>query len=163
TRFLLRDGIAEVEDFMPVGLPPDSPWYHHLYRRVRCVRGTVRISLGCRPAFDYGRQDHETLLNANGAIFRSTGRTIALSGAVALRKDEHGGVVAEFELDEGQSQTFILRDQQTTDCPCPPTETEAEELFQTTARFWRKWLSACTYHGRWREQVHRSALVLKLL
>jgi len=28
TRFLLADGIAELEDFMPVGLPPDSPWYH---------------------------------------------------------------------------------------------------------------------------------------
>ena len=30
-------------------------------------------------------------------------------------------------------------------------------------KFWQKWLSACTYHGRWHAQVHRSALVLKLL
>src|SRR5262245_34306764 len=35
TRFLLRDGIAELEDFMPVGLSADSRWYHHLYRRIR--------------------------------------------------------------------------------------------------------------------------------
>ena len=59
TRFLLQDGIAELEDFMPVGLASDSPWYHHLYRRIRCVRGAVRISLICRPAFDYGRKSHE--------------------------------------------------------------------------------------------------------
>ena len=35
TRFLLGDGIAELEDFMPVGLPSDSPGYRHLYRRIR--------------------------------------------------------------------------------------------------------------------------------
>jgi len=30
-------------------------------------------------------------------------------------------------------------------------------------KFWQTWLSACTYHGRWQAQVHRSALALKLL
>src|SRR5437879_7324860 len=49
TRFLLTDGIAELEDFMPVGLPSDSPEYRHVYRRIRCVRGSVRISVTCRP------------------------------------------------------------------------------------------------------------------
>jgi GH15 family glucan-1,4-alpha-glucosidase len=164
TRFLLRHGIAELEDFMPVGLPPDSRWYRQLYRRIRCVRGSVRISLFCRPAFDYGRQPHETVLDANGALFKSASLAIAICGAVPLRRDQQGGVAAEFELEEGQSRVFILRDHQPHDClPCPPTEAEAEELFQTTATFWRKWISACTYHGRWREQVHRSALALKLL
>ena len=78
TRFLLRDGIAELEDFMPVGLTPESRWYHHLYRRIRCVKGSVRISLTCRPAFDYGRQNHETALDANGALFTSQGLNISL-------------------------------------------------------------------------------------
>ena len=49
TRFLHEDGITELEDFMPVGLPPESKWYHHLYRRIRCVRGTVKIRMVCRP------------------------------------------------------------------------------------------------------------------
>src|SRR5437868_4312191 len=71
TRFLLPDGIAELEDFMPVGLPSDSPWYHYLYRRVRCVRGAVRISLTCRPAFDYGRKSHQTTVDKQGVIFNS--------------------------------------------------------------------------------------------
>jgi hypothetical protein len=30
-------------------------------------------------------------------------------------------------------------------------------------KFWQDWLSACTYHGRWRDQVQRSALALKAL
>ncbi|PYX04592.1 MAG: glucoamylase [Acidobacteria bacterium] len=164
TRFLLTDGIAELEDFMPVGLPSDSPEYRHVYRRIRCVRGSVRISVTCRPAFDYGRQTHDTLIEANGATFKSRGLTLALSAAVPVRNDGHGGVSAEFMLSEGKSQVFILRD----DCgeggvPCPPSEEEAEELLRGTVKFWQNWLSACTYHGRWRDQVHRSALALKLL
>jgi GH15 family glucan-1,4-alpha-glucosidase len=164
TRFLLADGIAELEDFMPVGLPSDSPEYRHIYRRIRCVRGSVRISVDCRPAFDYGRQTHDTLIAANGATFQSRGLTLALSAAVPLRHDGRGGVSAEFALSEGKSQVFILRD----DCneggvPCAPSEEEAEELLRGTVKFWQNWLSVCTYHGRWRDQVHRSALALKLL
>ena len=164
TRFLLADGIAELEDFMPVGLPSDSPEYRHIYRRIRCVRGSVRVSVDCRPAFDYGRQTHDTLIAANGATFQSRSLTLALSAAVPLRHDGRGGVSAEFTLSEGKSQVFILRD----DCnqggvPCAPSEEEAEELLRGTVKFWQNWLSVCTYHGRWRDQVHRSALALKLL
>jgi GH15 family glucan-1,4-alpha-glucosidase len=164
TRFLLRDGIAELEDFMPVGLPPDSQWYHHLYRRIRCVKGSVRISLTCRPAFDYGRESHEVAIDANGVFFNSASLNIALIGAIPLTQDGNGGVVCEFRLEEGQSKVFLLTPHSTEDCvPCAPTEQEAEELLHKTVNYWHKWLSACTYHGRWREQVERSALALKLL
>jgi len=164
TRFLLADGIAELEDFMPVGLPSDSPEYRHVYRRIRCVRGSVRISVACRPAFDYGRQTHDTQIETNGATFKTGSLTLVLSTAVPLRNDGHGGVSAEFLLSEGKSRIFILRD----DCneggiPCPPSEEEAERLLRGTVKFWQQWLGACTYHGRWRDQVHRSALALKLL
>ena len=40
---------------------------------------------------------------------------------------------------------------------------EAKELGDATIAFWRNWLSASRYRGRWREVVHRSALTLKLL
>jgi GH15 family glucan-1,4-alpha-glucosidase len=103
TRFLMADGIAELEDFMPVGLPSESSAYRHVYRRIRCVRGTVRISVTCRPAFDYGRQTHEVLIRTNGATFKSGILILALSTAVPLKNDGHGGVSAEFVLSEGES------------------------------------------------------------
>jgi len=164
TRFLLADGIAELEDFMPAGLPSDSPEYRHIYRRIRCVRGSVRMSIACRPAFDYGRQPHDTRIEATGATFKSASLTLALSTAVPLKNDGRGGVSAEFVLSQGKSQIFILRD----DCaeggvPCPPSENDAEKLLHGTVKFWQDWLSTCTYHGRWRDQVQRSALALRLL
>ena len=70
TRFLLSDGIAELEDFMPVG---DAGSYHRLCRRVRCVKGEIRISLYCRPSFNYGRDGPylaavTQILNSVGAL-----------------------------------------------------------------------------------------------
>ncbi len=171
TRFLLTDGLAEMEDFMPAGLPSDSPGYHHLFRRIRCVRGTARISAVCRPAFDYGRRSHETAITATGAVFKSDILTLGLSTDVPLNDDGEGGVSAEFVLNEGESRVFILRDILRDDCahdspddsPCVPSQKEVETLLHGTVKFWHDWLSNCTYHGRWREQVHRSALALKLL
>jgi GH15 family glucan-1,4-alpha-glucosidase len=164
TRFLMADGIAELEDFMPVGLPSESPAYRHVYRRIRCVRGTVRISVACRPAFDYGRQTHEVVIGTNGATFKSVSLTLALSTAVPLKNDLQGGVSAEFVLSEGESQVFVLGEYRDEGAMLsPPSEKEAEELLRGTVKFWQNWLSACTYHGRWQAQVHRSALALKLL
>ena len=40
---------------------------------------------------------------------------------------------------------------------------ELLELFNDTVRFWRSWLSRSTYNGRWKEQVTRSAMALKLM
>jgi GH15 family glucan-1,4-alpha-glucosidase len=43
------------------------------------------------------------------------------------------------------------------------SEAETREAFESTVRYWRRWLSQCRYQGRWREMLNRSALVLKLM
>jgi GH15 family glucan-1,4-alpha-glucosidase len=80
-----------------------------------------------------------------------------------LRLD-NGGVIADFTLGEGEKAVFALRRLRSEDRqgPCPGAG-EAEELFRDTVAYWRRWLAKCTYKGRWREVVHRSALTLKLL
>jgi GH15 family glucan-1,4-alpha-glucosidase len=165
TRFLLSDGIIEIEDFMPVGISEDSPWYHQLYRRVRCVRGSVKLKMECFPAFNYGRHSHEIHLSQHYAKFSGPNSTMALFVNLPLTKDpEVNQVRSEFILSEGESRVFILsKIEPHQENISPPSDSEAESLFQTTVGYWRKWLSACSYRGRWREQVYRSALVLKLL
>jgi GH15 family glucan-1,4-alpha-glucosidase len=120
----------------------------------------------CKPAFDYGRETHQLELRGAGATFRSSKRTLHLCCAETLRRGEDGSAVAEFELEEGKSRVFTVSDEEATTRdtePCAASEKEGDELFEQTVKFWHRWLSKCTYKGRWRERVERSALVLKLL
>lgn len=106
TRFLHPDGIAEVEDHMPVGTGAGSDV--QLVRRVKVVRGRLPLEVECRPAFDYARARHTTVVNEYGARFDGPGLSLGLAASVALRRDG-GAAVAAFPLGEGQSATFVLR------------------------------------------------------
>jgi GH15 family glucan-1,4-alpha-glucosidase len=162
TRFFNDEGIVELQDFMPLrrgAILPGS-----IYRRVRCVRGKVHFRVECRPAFDYGRQAHRVAICSQGARFDSPGLSLRLASSVPLREGDSASAGAEFLLEHGASELFILSGcGQDEDIPPAPGEAEAEEIFHETVGYWRGWLSACRYHGRWREQVQRSALLLKLL
>jgi len=162
TRFLSTDGVGEIEDFMPVGLSPEEGGRDQLVRRVRVVRGAVRFRLVCHPAFDYARGAHDTVIEKGGACFHSQSLSLGLASDVPLTRDDTG-VTADFTLQEGEVASFILRPVDKDGCGAAPSTAETEDLFHRTVGFWRRWLSACTYHGRWREMVHRSALALKLL
>src|SRR5215469_4033827 len=71
TRFLHPDGIAEVEDYMPVG--PDVGTDAQLVRRVRVVRGQLPLEAECRPAFDYARARHAATVSGHSARFDGPG------------------------------------------------------------------------------------------
>jgi GH15 family glucan-1,4-alpha-glucosidase len=161
TRFLHNDGIGEIEDYMPVGIAGAVP--DELIRRVRVVRGKLSFHLECRPAFDYARASHKLHLGSHGARFDGPDMSLSLASTVPLASDGTG-VVADFTLAEGETLTFVLRMRPRGDHPEPcPGVDEAEELFRDTVVFWQTWLAKCTYTGRWRETVHRSAITLKLL
>ena len=162
TRFMHTDGIGEIADYMPVGGSGDSPT-DQLVRRVRSVHGRMPFCMECRPAFDYARASHEVTINDHGARFDAPGISLGLACASSLKRID-GGVAAEFTLGEGQSTTFILRHlKESKDHRSCPQEGDVDAAFRQTVDFWQRWLAQCTYHGRWRETVHRSALALKLL
>ncbi|CAN5840210.1 glycoside hydrolase family 15 protein [soil metagenome] len=162
TRFFSPEGVGEIIDYMPVGVPENGHGYHQVIRRVRVVRGEMAFGMECSPAFDYAREGHETEISSEGACFRSSDLGLGLATQVPL--EENGGAaVAEFSLGEGETAVFVLREIEDGGCGIPFSEEEEDELFKQTVEYWRRWLSKCTYTGRWREVVHRSALALKLL
>lgn len=163
TRFLCPDGVGQITDFMPVGLPPDAQGRHQIIRRVQVIRGTMPFRMECLPAFDYARAEHRVELTRAGATFHAPSVSLGLRTRQPLRR-EGAGVTAEFTLGEGESAVFVLgRVEGVPDFDALLSEGEASELVARTVEYWHEWLAKCTYQGRWREMVHRSALVLKLL
>jgi GH15 family glucan-1,4-alpha-glucosidase len=163
TRFLAADGVGEVRDYMAVGTDEAKSRGYPLVRRIGVNRGQVTFRMLCEPAFNYARDPHETTLTQSGAVFRSQSYSVALMSSTALQRTERGCTV-DITLKEGESVSFVLQPSPTNGVTSHPIDNQDEEaLFFGTVRYWRRWISKCTYTGRWREIVERSALLLKLL
>lgn len=164
SRFLCTDGVAEITDFMPIKKEGSSTHQHHIVRSVSVVRGSLPFDLVCRPAFNYARDSHTVHLSEHGAVFHSKDLSLALASKIPLETDDNGGVHAHFTLHQGQSIHFVLESAESGEMsPVKLSRSHYNESFQETLTYWRVWMAQCQYHGRWREMVQRSALVLKLL
>jgi GH15 family glucan-1,4-alpha-glucosidase len=168
TRFFTPDGVGEVVDYMPVTAPAAAQAHGHerprqLIRRVRVTRGVMTFRMECSPAFDYARQEHETEITRDGACFYSPQLSLGLATYVPV--EQHGNAAAvDFTLKEDESTVFALRQIKPGEgCGLSISELAEQELFMQTVEYWRRWLSKCTYTGRWREMVYRSAHFKKLV
>jgi GH15 family glucan-1,4-alpha-glucosidase len=164
TRFFSPDGVGEITDYMTAPQPGAANDHRHqLFRRVNVVRGTMAFRMVCLPAFNYARDEHTVEISLEGASFYSEGLSLGLSSNLLLKHDGNAAV-REFTLEEDQTAIFILQEiQPEAGCAACLSEKEAVDIFVKTVDYWRRWISKCTYTGRWREMVHRSALALKLL
>jgi GH15 family glucan-1,4-alpha-glucosidase len=163
TRFLSPDGVAEITDFMPVAATQGAAFRHRLLREIHIVRGAMRFKIECQPRFDYARAAHTVRPVAGGVVFDSAGLTLELRSSLPLRI-EGGDISCEVAMQAGERHVLILEQLHEEEGEhSRETRREFEETFGETQQFWRTWLSKSRYHGRWREIVNRSALVLKLL
>ncbi len=163
TRFMGYHGVCEVVDYMPVGNTRIGEQQNRLVRLVRMIRGKMIIRVECSPAFNYALGSHELLINAHGAAFHTDDLSMGLATSVPLGKDGKG-VTAEIELSCGEDINFVLHELEgEKGCEKCFSDNEAREGLVDTIDYWSRWVEQCTYRGRWREMVIRSALTLKLL
>ncbi|HZB67227.1 MAG TPA: glycoside hydrolase family 15 protein [Ornithinibacter sp.] len=169
TRFMTEAGVGEVVDFMPISgtVATDR---HRIVRLLRCMRGEMTFAVDLSPRFGYGRDPHEVEVTEDGAVFRSADTSLT---AHLVREpddqrlartvvDDRGDLHAELTLTAGQVRGLIVE----TGVAGPPrrfTVAEVERLQRETTDFWEHWLGRSTYTGRWREQLNRSAITLKLM
>lgn len=164
TRFLSTDGVAEITDFMPIKQVGTPEHQHKLIRSVNVVHGSLSFTLTCRPAFNYARDSHQVDIAEKSATFQHGSFCLQLVSPVSLEHDGKGGTQATFTLHRGEMLHFLLTsDEKREQARNPLSEQEYQTAFHETSHFWQSWLSQCSYQGRWREMVQRSALVLKLL
>ncbi|EGG23383.1 hypothetical protein DFA_05515 [Cavenderia fasciculata] len=166
TKFLTKEAVCSIVDYMPIINGKGLKW---LVRRVKVIRGSVDFGMVCNPQFNFARSKHTVKKCNNGFQLHSEdGVVLEIISCVKMEEGPNGEITSAFTLGEGDSCTFILKDPE--EYPdlfkfkdVKGSCSREDVLFQSTVNYWQKWLEKCTYKGRWREMVERSALVLKLL
>lgn len=160
TRFHTAGAVVEIEDAMAL----DEP--RRLVRRVRSVRGTVRLRCELVPRPDYGRADVDVRLDESGCAARIAGGGVDLllrtTTPLLLDGNRPDRLHGEFELAPDGTVVFALGDRSDDQAP-QDLDADVDDLIDDTVARWKGWTSRGTYRGRWREHVERSALALKLL
>jgi len=160
TRFLAEEGVAELTDYMPIESEGEQP--NEIVRTVSVIRGTVHFQMCCQPRFNYAAGKHDANFSDRCVTFFPYDNVcppMSLYSTVAL-KQQLKDVISDFTLKAGETATFIFASAR---AERPPEIDLIRRQFFDTAQFWKGWISQSNYKGRWREMVHRSALILKLL
>ena len=164
TRFLVGGAVVELTDFMPLQSNRATEQVSWLVRRVKGIRGSTRMRIQCTPAFKFASEETTAIeISKLGATFRSKSFCLQLSTEIELKATDRS-VTGDFTLNESQTVSFIVSELPDNSWKAPPMpEASLDELENATATYWKEWLTKSTYKGRWREYVHRSALLLQLL
>ena len=161
TRFMSEGGVAEVADFMPIETPTVATDRHRLIRQVTGIRGTVKLAARVEPRFDYARAAHKAVAHDNGVIFAGPAPKLSLSSTWPLEVTGDD-VTTQFTIKAGEIGAMILESGKSAR-PVKIGQRQLAGWFTQTVDYWRHWLAAGTYRGRWREAVERSAMTLKLM
>jgi GH15 family glucan-1,4-alpha-glucosidase len=134
-------------------------------RKIKVIRGTIKLKMKCSPRFNYAKEIPSVKKIDNGFLFESAGKpelSVSLVSDIPLKYNKNGAY-ANFVLNERQSAYFILSQFPDSDSNLYPGRDYIKQSLRLTKSYWKNWISKCTYKGRWREIVYRSALILKLL
>jgi GH15 family glucan-1,4-alpha-glucosidase len=163
TTFRTSSGTARVTDAMTLAGDGELAPLREIVRRVEGLTGRVPFSWSFKPRFEYGRRVP--------ALKRRAGRLVAASGKDALGLSmfgaggatiSRGRAEGRFELGGGERALFALSAAHVEPLVLAG-RADAERRLDAAAEFWREWAGRNDYDGRWRGQVVRSALALKLL
>ena len=143
--------------------PTDFDAEHCLLRTVKCVSGSVDLSMTCEPVLDYGRREPTWKYSGAGygeVVATAEGSGITLRLTTDLRPGIEGrGLNARTRMVEGDTHFVALA---WSPLPPPRTLEEAGERMRRTSEYWRQWITLGDFPDHpWRSYLQRSALTLK--
>ncbi len=155
TSFHTSGGAVRVIDFMP-------PRARHpkIFRIVKGDRGVVQMHMDLVMRFDYGLTVPWVTQRRRGLLAIAGPNRLLLNTKVPVR-GEGLHSVADFTVHKGQTVSFELAYGDSLDSPAG--EGDPSSALRSTQKWWRGWVSHCSYHGAFSEVVERSLMVLKAL
>jgi GH15 family glucan-1,4-alpha-glucosidase len=166
TRLETPRGTLRLVDFMAIAGEADLRARafpeHELVRIAECADGEVEVVIEAdlRPAF--GARAARLRDRGPFGLRLELGRGVTtLRASVPLEVGPDGVARGRAALREGEDLIVSLAYDADGPCVLGPLE-EAREALRRTVRTWRVFSGALAYRGPWREEVERSALVLKL-
>lgn len=165
SRWQGADGCLEVTDCLLVHASSERQAhavrpYHALMRQARCLQGRVQVDVLCDPRPGFGRSIPELHRRQGRWLIGSGDERLVLDTSAPLSHDDRPGLHGRLALAAGDSAAFVLQYAGGADGEVP-AQPDAGDALETTLEFWRRWSSRLQYHGPYRDEVLRSALVLK--
>jgi len=132
---------------------------HMLIRSVEGVRGSVEIETVFAPRMEYGRTEPHLRADATGVVARGGTAELSLRSPVTLRCGD-GAARGRFVVSAGDTVEFRLRYEPS--FGAERIDQGMEPTLADTQAAWQSWSDLHDgYHGRHREHVRRSSLVLQ--
>ncbi len=138
---------------------------HEILRLAECLDGQVELEVVCDPRFDYGRRTPKGReLGRFGIHFDGGAHTLLLRSDIPVHRREGApGWVGRGTVSAGERRYVSLASELARPVIGLELGAAADARIEGTAAWWKKWLTQCSYEGRYSEQVLRSMLTLKLL
>jgi GH15 family glucan-1,4-alpha-glucosidase len=162
TTYRTASGVVRVTDVMTLTDDRLAPLREHA-RRIEGLSGRVPMRWRLEPRFEYG-EGHARIDRRAGRFF-ATGahNALAVECYDAGEPSAHDGAIAgDFVAEQGSAALLSLAASFREPVVLSP-RARIEDRIDRARSFWPKWSGEANYEGPWKEQVLRSALVLKLL
>jgi GH15 family glucan-1,4-alpha-glucosidase len=169
TIFHTDGGEFALTDAMPIASPLDAKSIlspeHEIVRMLTCTRGEGDVEVCFHPRTGFAQWNDKLRERGNLGIRIETRR-----GLLTLRSDlpliltaDRRGATAQRCLRAGESIHMSLT--WTADAPAilPPLGEWTHGVIERTVRLWQEWSSRTRYDGKYRKEVIRSAIVVRLL
>jgi GH15 family glucan-1,4-alpha-glucosidase len=154
--------VAQTEEEKASALFPD----HEILRILKCQAGHATVLVEFAPRLFYGKLAASLADEKKFGIKFSFGENVFFlqstleAGVVRIAE---GKATARFELKEGDEVLFSLSCNSEGPAVILEIKITGRQRMTQTIEFWKNWARQGSYNGIYKEQVIRSALVLKLL
>ena len=171
TTFRTPSGTLVLTDFFAFRAPAEGEGPHsahpdhQLIRLARCTEGEVAVKVKLVPRFDYGLTTPRLETLADDLVMVYGGAdALVLQSELPFGDAERSATQGNRTLQAGEEAFVVLTYQLPHELePYRLTREEVQAKLEETTSTWASWAERCTYEGPYREQVLRSALVLKAL